>query len=264
MDRSDREVLKEPSIAPLSADRQANVRRDHEAWINSARASAGQDWAFNNAGRFEWSQFPGCGPAAEIFGVLADQPMLELGCGIGVNAAALTRCGAVVHGVDVAVENIIQARMQFGELKPRLTFTSCPAEDFLATTDRRFRCAYSVFGAVGFVDPHVLLPLVRRCLAPNGRLIFSVRHPEWDGGALLPRASRVIQHTLPTTGAVVRRYEFGRTAWFTVLSRYGFMIDQMLDIPAPALQNGDVRARAVVAPCCLLITSTVTTSSDVS
>lgn len=60
--------------------------------------------------------------------------MGELGCGTGANAAVLARCGAVVHGVDVAVENIIQARMQFAELQPRLTFTTCPAEEFLATT----------------------------------------------------------------------------------------------------------------------------------
>ncbi|MGH3972056.1 MAG: class I SAM-dependent methyltransferase, partial [Pseudonocardiaceae bacterium] len=206
----------------MLVDRQANAhRRDLAAWIHSARASVGQVFAFNNTGRFEWSQFPGCGPAAEIFGVLEDQRVLELGCGIGANAAALARCGAVVHGVDVAVDNIIQARMLFAELEPRLTFTNCSAEDFLAMTDRRFRCVYSVFGAVGFVDPHVLLPLVRRCLTPHGRLIFSVRHPEWDGGGPLPREGRVTQHRLPTTGAVVRRFEFSRTAWSTVLSRYG-------------------------------------------
>lgn len=238
------------------------MHRDHAAWIHSARASVGQDLAFNNTGRFEWSQFPGCGPAAKVFGALEDQRMLELGCGIGTNAAVLARCGAVVHGVDVAVENIIQARMQFAQLEPRLTFTSCSAEEFLATTDWRFGCAYSVFGAVGFVDPHVLLPLVRRCLTPNGRLIFSVRHPEWDGGGPLPRADKVVQHKLPTTGAVVRRFEFGRTAWFTVLSRYGFRIDQLLDIPAP--HSRGARARAVVASCCLLVASTVMSTSDVS
>lgn len=220
-------------------------------------------------GWFEWSQFPGCGPAAEVFGVLADQRVLELGCGIGANAAALARCGVVVHGVDVALENIIQARMRFAELEPRLTFTSCPAEEFLATTDLRFGCAYSVFGAVGFVDPHVLLPLVRRCLTQNGRLIFSVRHPEYGSGGPLPRASlpregRVVQHKLPITGAVVRRFEFGRTAWSTVLSRYGFRVDQMHDIPAPAHHSRGARARAVATPCCLLVTSTIMNTSDVS
>jgi SAM-dependent methyltransferase len=162
-----------------------------------------------------------------------------------------------------------KARMRFAELEPRLTFTSCPAEEFLATTDLRFGCAYSVFGAVGFVDPHVLLPLVRRCLTPDGRLIFSVRHPECDSGgplprAGLPRAGRVVQHKLPITGAVVRRLEFGRTAWSTVLSRYGFRIDQMHDIPAPAHHSRGARARAVATPCCLLVTSTIMNTSDVS
>lgn len=212
----------------------------------------------------EWSQFPGCGPAVEIFGVLADQRILELDCGIGANAAALARCGAVVHGVDVAVENIIQARMQFAELEPTLAFTNCSAENFLVTTDLKFHCVYPVFGAVSFVDPHVLLPLVRRCLTPNGRLIFSVRHPEWDGGGPLPRAGRMVQHKMPITGAVVRRCELSRTAWFTVLRRYGFRVDQMLDIPTPVAHSQGTRAHTVRAPCCLLVASTVTSTSDVS
>lgn len=248
----------------MPVDRQAHAHRDHAAWINSARASVGQDSAFNNKDRFEWSQFPGCGPAADVFGVLTDQRVLELGCGTGANAAVLTRCGAVVHGVDVAVENIIQARMQFAELQPRLTFTSCSAEDFLVTTDQRFDCAYSVFGAVSFVDPHVLLPLVRRRLTPHGRLIFSVRHPECDGGGPPPQDGRVIQHRLPTTGAVVRRFEFGRTAWLGVLSSYGLQIDQMLDIPAPAQHSRGARTRVVGTPCCLLVASTAMNTLDVS
>lgn len=213
---------------------------------------------------FEWSQFPGRGPAAEIFGVLADQRVLELGCGSGANAAVLARCGAVVHGVDVAVEQIIQARRQFSDLDPKLTFTICSAEEFLVTTDRRFGCAYSVFGAVSFVDPHVLLPLVRQCLTAEGRLIFSVRHPEWDGGGPPPRAGRVVQHRSPTTGEVVRRFEFSRTSWFRILSRYGFKIDHVLDIPAPAPRSEVARARAVLSPCCLLVVSTVMSRSDVS
>ncbi len=46
-----------------------------------------------------------------------------------------------------------------------------------------------------------------------------------------------MQHKLPTTQAVVRRFELGRTAWFTVLSRYGFRIDEMFDIPVVAAQR---------------------------
>lgn len=196
-----------------------------------------------------------CGPSAEIFGVLTDKSVLDLGCGTGANAAVLACCGARVHGIDVAEPNVIQARMRFAQLESRLTFTSCPAEDFLATTDQRFDCVYSVFGAVSFVDPHVLLPLVRRCLVPDGRLIFSVRHPEWDGRGRPPRGGRVVRHKLPTTGAVVRRFEYSRTAWSAVLRRYGFRVDQMLDIPAPVSHRHGNRARDTFTPCCLLVAS---------
>lgn len=224
---------------------------DYEAWRRFALVSAGKASAFNSW-RFEWSQFPGCGPAAEVFGFLKERRMLELGCGTGTNAAVLARDGAVVLGVDVAAANIVEARTQSATQKRRPTFLTCSAEDILSTTDSMFDCIYSVFGAISFVDPRVLLPLVGRCLVPGGNLIFSVRHVEWDGALASRQDCRVVQHSLPTTGAVVRRFDLGRHAWSTALRRHGFMADRMFDILAPSSKD-EGGARSASRPCCLLI-----------
>lgn len=242
---------------------QVGVRRcDQAAWRHSVRVLREPAGLFST-GRFEWSQFPGCGPAEEVFGVLKDRRVLELGCGTGANAVVLAHSGAAVHGVDIAAANIVQARTRFAEQEPRPTFTTCPAEDFLSTTGSTFDYVYSVFGALSFADPFTLLPLVRRCLVADGRLIFSVRHPEWDRGWLPPQqGGRVIPYRLPTTGAIVRRFNLSRAEWPAVLSTYGFRTDQLLDIVAPASQRKGAGAGTTPRPCCLLIAAAVTNDAN--
>lgn len=235
---------------------QAPDRGDHVISVANARAPREQSATFHHAGRFEWSQFPGHGPGVEIFGPLAGKRVLELGCGTGGNAVLLARQGAVVTGVDLAIDHIARARLESADLDTRLAFANYSAEDFLATTDRKFDCIYSVFGAVSFVDPHVLLPLVRQCLVVRGRLIFSVRHPERDGSGPPPLTGKVVQQRLPVSGDSVRRFDFGRSGWIEVLSRHGFEVDQILEISAPrSHRNREVTTDG--HPCCLLIAATM-------
>lgn len=44
---------------------------------------------------------------------------------------------------------------------------------FLSESGERWDVAYSLWGAVWFTEPEALLPLVRRRLAPGGRLVFA-------------------------------------------------------------------------------------------
>lgn len=211
---------------------------------------SGKSGAFS-ATRFEWTQFPGCGPAVEVFGSVSDRRILELGCGTGANAAILARNGAVVDGIDVAVVNIAEARVRYAS-QGGLTFAACSAESYLSTTKSTYECVYSVFGALSFADPSMLLPLVRRRLVSGGSLCFSVRHPEWnDSGPPSSQESRVVAHRLPT-GTVVRRFELDRSTWSTALRRAGFTIDRMLDITPPPSRIS-ARADHGPGPCCLLI-----------
>ncbi|MGW3328550.1 methyltransferase domain-containing protein [Streptomyces virginiae] len=56
----------------------------------------------------------------------------------------------------------------------------CRAEEFLAEREAEFDSIYSVFGAVWFTDPAVLLTLVRRALKPGGRFVYSHLPPSGE------------------------------------------------------------------------------------
>lgn len=54
----------------------------------------------HRAGRFEWTQYPGHGPGAEVLG--RPRRALELGPAEGAEAAHLARQGVEVTGVDLS------------------------------------------------------------------------------------------------------------------------------------------------------------------
>lgn len=169
---------------------------------------------------------PGNGPSIDLFGPILGRRMLEIGCGDGRNASILARSGALVHGIDVASTHVEAARRQYlGQ--SRLTFSTTSAEEYLSTTRSLYEDVYSVFGAVSFVEPRILLALIRPRLAPGGRLWFSVRHLDWDGSGR-SQSRRVAEHEL-STGAVVRRFDLGRAAWSAELGRSGYTIDEMTE-----------------------------------
>ena len=218
---------------------------EHLLWQRSAAAGARRSpdaWAT----RFEWSQFPGIGPGAEVFGSVSGTRLLEVGCGTGDNAAHLTRLGASVHGIDVAPANVAEAYRRYGTAVG-LTFTVSSAEEYLRTSTDVFDGVYSVFGALSFVDPSLLLPLVRRRLTQQGRLWFSVRHTDWRRtGESTPWGSvRLVRQELPA-GGFVRRYDLDRCAWRRELRRAGFVIEHATEIVAV---DGEAPG-----PCCLLFT----------
>jgi SAM-dependent methyltransferase len=156
-----------------------------ESWDQFARkakprslvnASGASTW-------FNWTQYADHGPDETRLGDVLGKHVLELGSGAGANLAHLATLGARCVGVDIAPSREATARARWGHL-PNLEFVTADAVDYLRTP-REFDVVYSVFGAVWFTDPAVLLPRVRRALTGGGRFAFSqvpVNAPKraWD------------------------------------------------------------------------------------
>ncbi|WP_410583910.1 class I SAM-dependent methyltransferase [Amycolatopsis sp. lyj-108] len=121
-----------------------------------------------------WTQYRGNGPGAELLG--DPRTTLELGCGRGDAVAALARQGIDATGVDLSAVQCEQARSRFGKVAGA-HFENADVLEFLAAADRRWDAVYSIWGALWFPDPAVLLPLIRDRLAPDGKLVFSHAPP---------------------------------------------------------------------------------------
>ncbi|MFK0258258.1 class I SAM-dependent methyltransferase [Streptomyces sp. NPDC090445] len=127
--------------------------------------------------RFCWTQYSDHGPGLELLHTGPGKRVLELGAGKGDNLAQVARTGATAVGVDVSAVQVAAARERFGDL---IELRHARAEEYLAEHEAEFDSVYSVFGAVWFTDPAVLLPLVRRALVPGGRFAFSHLPPSGE------------------------------------------------------------------------------------
>lgn len=106
-------------------------------------------------------------------GDLAGRRVLDVGCGTGAFAAALTERGARVWGVDPSAEMLAEARRRVGRgigLK-RGTAEALPFKD--GWFDRAVLRL-----VIHLVDRQRAVPELRRVLAPGGRAILATFRPE--------------------------------------------------------------------------------------
>lgn len=178
--------------------------------------------AAGNTTWFNWTSYPDHGPDESILGEVAGRTVLELGSGTGCNLAHLAACGAHCAGLDVSPTQAAKAAERWGG-RLRLDFRTGEAVDFLSSTPDRFDIIYSVFGAVWFTDPRVLLPLVRERLSPRGVFAFSHTAPT-DVPSLSP-------------GALISRYDLAAQEWTRLLAEHGFINADADIIDAPGGQG---------------------------
>ncbi len=166
---------------------------------------------------FNWTQYPDHGPGAEVLGVRPGSAVLELGCGKGGNLAHLAALGAHAVGVDVSLAQIKAAGARWSDTQ--MTLHRTEATRFLEETGASFDSVFSVFGAVWFTDPAVLLPAIRRRLRPGGVLAFSQRPP--IEGCYGCQAS-YINRSEDEDPLVVKRWDYEPDRWVELLTEHGF------------------------------------------
>ncbi|GAB2776476.1 class I SAM-dependent methyltransferase [Streptomyces daliensis] len=190
--------------------------------------------------RFDWTQYPGHGPGAELLGT--PRTALDLGCGDGAEAAYLARHhGVQVTGVDHSSAQIQRARRS--RTGPGLTFVEAEACAFLAATDTVWDAVYSCWGAIWFTDPERLLPLIAPRLAPGGVLVFA--HAEALEGYYGPQG--IYAYGLRGPRRLEVRWAYTPDTWADLLKHHGFTdIDTRLEAPDPQnVRTLLVRARSV-------------------
>jgi SAM-dependent methyltransferase len=109
-------------------------------------------------------------------------PTLDIGCGPGRLASALTRIGCPALGIDVSAEAVRQARLRGAAALRRDVFRPLPGHG-------RWRHLLLADGNIGIGgDPGLLLARCRELLDPAGRLHAEVAAPgtaSWAGVATL-------------------------------------------------------------------------------
>ncbi|WP_203750160.1 class I SAM-dependent methyltransferase [Catellatospora bangladeshensis] len=130
---------------------------------------------------FNWTQYPDHGPGLEVLDLDDGSRVLDLGCGKGGNLAHVCASGYHGIGVDVSAPQLAHARTRW----PGLPVHHRDAVSYLLDGEESFDAVYSVFGALWFVDPEVLLPAIHHRL--RGVLAFSWSPmkpipglPRWD------------------------------------------------------------------------------------
>lgn len=178
-----------------------------------------------------WTQFPDHGPDESRLGDVAGRRVLELGSGSGSNLAHLATLGARCTGVDLAPTRTLRATDQWGHL-PGLDFVTADAVDFLTETTEHFDVIFSIFGAVWFTDPTVLLPLIRKRTLPGSTLAFS--HLPAVGEGARP-------------GGAVRKWHYRAEQWVDLLAAAGFAATADVTPPPHDQQVGTLLVRATAA-----------------
>ncbi|MFE3941698.1 class I SAM-dependent methyltransferase [Streptomyces sp. NPDC059118] len=185
---------------------------------------------------FAWGTHRRTGPGTEAFGrEVLGRPVLELGCGAGHSAAHLAdREGARVTAVDMIDLQIRRARNHYEHIS-RLTLLTCEAMRFLRCGNERYDAVYSVFGAVGLIDPAVLLPAIHARLNRHRPLVFSVPHPARAARRLASHRPQTSFLALPDgTRWALPRWELDLPQWSTVLARSGFRLCRSWELHDPA------------------------------
>ncbi|MFI8297269.1 class I SAM-dependent methyltransferase [Streptomyces nigra] len=178
---------------------------------------------------FNWTQYEDHGPGTELLEVAVGARVLDLGCGKGGNAGHLAAIGVRAVGVDLSHQQLAAARERWGQ-SPGLELHHGDAIRFLQEDREGFDAVYSVYGAVWFTDPALLLPAVRERLRPGGRLVFSQRPPV--EGCYGCQAS-YIPRGRDEDPLVVKRWDYEPDTWEHLLAEHGYM---------------DVRAAVLEAP----------------
>ncbi|MEU7186896.1 class I SAM-dependent methyltransferase [Streptomyces sp. NPDC045369] len=181
-----------------------------------------------DVGRFEWTQYAGHGPGAELLG--SPGRALDLGPAEGREAACLAGRGVRVTGVDLSAVQTARARAWWQDL-PGLDFVHGEACSYLSGTTETYDAIYSVWGAVWFTDPGRLLPLVAARLAPGGVFAFSQAEPA--PGAYGPQAVRGKWLEGRERELTVTRWQYPPESWAGHLKWAGFDRVDARILPAP-------------------------------
>lgn len=162
-----------------------------ESHMNENRA-AREAWEANAA---HWDAFMGDAGndfvnlliwpvVSELLGIRPGDRVLDVACGNGLYCLRLAELGADVVGFDFSAELIARASRRSAAFGERITYRVIDATDLEALTglgEGQFTAAVCNMALFDMVDIQPLAKGLYRLLQSNGKFVFSVMHPSFNG-----------------------------------------------------------------------------------
>jgi len=173
-----------------------------------------------------------------VLGDVADQDILEFGCGAAQWSIALAQRGARPVGLDLSERQLEHARRLMGEVGVEFPLIHASAEA-VPLPDASFDIVFCDHGAMTFADPYRTVPEAARLLRPGGLFAFSHHSPIeticWPLGADKVGDRLVIDyfgmHQLDDGDETFFQLPFGE--WIRLFRANGFVVEDLIE-PRPA------------------------------
>lgn len=174
-----------------------------------------------------------------LLGDLSGKRVLDLGCGAGRNAIAVSRGGARTIAVDPDADNVAAARAAIDAADVKVELHQAPLAELAFLRADTIDAALSVWSLTRTEDLGRVFRQVHRVLRTERPYVIALPHPAFallDPGDPDPlRIRRSAFDVTPFGPGDPRAGTYARSfgALFTELGRAGFRVDQVLE-PAPA------------------------------
>ena len=216
--------------------------KNRELWTQTnaefTHEQGGRAWAQEEMSWGIWGV-----PEAEL-GALAGieldgADVIELGCGTAYVSAWLARRGARPVGVDVTPAQLETARQLQAEHGLDFPLLEANAES-VPLPDASFDLAISEYGASSWCEPYRWIPEAARLLRPGGRLVFLCNstlvilcsddeEPALE--QLVQTQFGMHRFEWPQGGV---EYHISHGSWIALLREYGFEVEALHEVQAPA------------------------------
>jgi SAM-dependent methyltransferase len=182
-----------------------------------------------------------------LMGQVADQDILDAGCGPGWLSLELARRGARVVGVDAAEQMLVRARERAQNASQTIRFVQADLCSPLPLEDRSFDAVLCNMVLMDIPAIDTALSEFSRLLRPTGRLVFSITHPSffmwlWTRDASGNKLYKPVDDYLTIRSDMnefwgpTRHYHRPLSWYVSGLASAGFVIDALLE-PTPDFQR---------------------------
>jgi ubiquinone/menaquinone biosynthesis C-methylase UbiE len=177
---------------------------DQSMDLNSLKSKLKSTWKSGNYGLIAKALEPS---AAEFLGRLGIEPgikLLDVACGTGQGAIPAAKSGAQVTGMDLASEQVEQARERAREEGVSIQFDVGDAEN-MSYEDGSFDVVVSLIGAMFAPRPDLVTSEMARVVRRGGRLIMG----NWTPDGFIGRNFKIIGKHVPPSADMPSPLKWG-------------------------------------------------------